>query len=752
MRKKLRVIFLGIAALILLTSYGIISFKKYNKRQEMYEAYQNGLKTINNPENPYNSSAQLAYYDSLLLLPSHPLPVAMILYKKAVCLVNLGREKEAIALLEEAKRKLDLEPQSQSEKEVTSWLALAYLRLGERNNCLNHHASQSCIFPTQGNGVYTDPYATQKAIDYFENVLEKDTTDMVDRWFLNIAFMTIGGYPSKVPSKWLIPALDSDNSGITVKPFLDMADDLNLAGSRIMAGGVIIDDFDNDGYLDVITSSWGLEEGMHFYRNNGDGSFSDRSVASGLSRIKGGLNLIQADYNNDGFTDILVLRGAWLMEFGKQPNSLLKNNGDGTFEDVTVESGILSFNPTQTATWADFNNDGWIDLFIGNETSSSDFPHASELYINNQDGTFSNMARAAGCEKLAFMKGVISADYNNDGWPDIFISTMDQNKILLKNKGIKGIIPQFVNATHEAHLDLDTTITFPTWFWDFDNDGWPDIFVCGYKNRSLLTTYVAAEASGHPLPDASHMYLYRNNHDGTFRNVSHETGLDRSVYAMGANFGDIDNDGWLDMYLGTGNPDFQSLVPNKMFKSMGGKYFADITNAARLGNLQKGHGVAIADIDNDGDQDIFIKSGGAVAGDGYYNNFYVNPGQNNNNWISVLLEGTKSNRSAIGARITVRFTDSGIKRIVYMDVNSGGSFGANPLRKEIGIGRAKQIDELIINWPTSGIIQVFKNLAPDEFIKIKEGKNEFVKMNLRNTHFKDYTGISKQIDCAPVKP
>ena len=748
---KIRVILLAILLLIVLTSYGIISFKKYNERQEENKAYQNGLKIINNPDNIYNSTAQLAYYDSLLLLLSHPLPVSMILFKKAVCLTKLGREKEAIALLEETKSKLDKEPQSQSAKEVESWLGLAWLRLGERNNCLTHRAMQSCIFPIQGDGVYTDPYATEKAIGYFEDVLEKDSTDLPDRWFLNIALMTIGGYPSRVPSKWLIPGLDDDHTAFPVKPFLDMADGLNIAGSRTMAGGVIVDDFDNDGYLDIITSSWGLEEGMHYYRNNGDGSFSDLSVASGLSKIKGGLNLIQADYNNDGFTDILVLRGAWLAEFGKQPNSLLKNNGDGTFEDVTVESGILSFNPTQTATWADFNNDGWVDLFIGNETTSSNFPHPSELFINNQDGTFSNMAREAGCELMAFMKGVSSSDYNNDGWPDIFISTLDQNKILLRNKGIRGKIPQFENVTHEARLDMDTTITFPTWFWDYDNDGWPDIFVCGYKNRNLLTTYAAAEASGHPLPDAGHMYLYRNNHDGTFRNVSHETGLDRTVYAMGANFGDIDNDGWLDMYFGTGNPEFQSLVPNKMFKSVEGKYFADITNASRLGNLQKGHGVAIADIDNDGDQDIFIKSGGAVSGDGYFNDFYVNPGQNNNGFISLLLEGTKSNRSAIGARIAVAFTDSGVRRTVYTNVNSGGSFGANPLRREIGIGRAKQVDELKITWPGTATVQVFKNLPPDEFLKIKEGDNEIVKMNLKKIHFKYYTGNGKMIDCGPVK-
>ena len=742
---------MGIPVLILLTSYGIISFRKYNERQEKNKAYQSGLVTINNVDNLYNTAAQLAYYDSLLLLPSHPLPMAMILFKKAVCLTKLGREKEAIQILEETKSKLDKEPQSQSLKEVNSWLGLTYMRLGEKNNCVSHHASQSCIFPIQGNGLYTDPDATRKAIGFFENVLEKDSSDITNRWFLNIAYMTIGGYPSQVPAKWLIPELDADRSGITVKPFSDMADGLNLAGSRNMAGGVVVDDFDNDGYLDIITSSWGLEENLHYYRNNGDGSFSDRSVASGLSKIKGGLNMIQADYNNDGFTDILVLRGAWLAEFGRQPNSLLKNNGDGTFEDVTVASGILSFNPTQTATWADFNNDGWVDLFIGNETTSSDFPHPSELYINNQDGTFSNMAQAAGCERMAFMKAVHSSDYNNDGWPDIIISTLDQNKILLRNKGIRGKVPQFTDATHEARLDLDTTISFPTWFWDFDNDGWPDIFICGYKNRNLLTAYTAAEAAGRPLPDAGHMYLYRNNHDGTFREVSHETGLDKTVYAMGANFGDIDNDGWQDMYLGTGNPDFQSVVPNKMFRNMGGKYFADITNPARLGNLQKGHGVAFADIDNDGDQDIFIKSGGAVVGDGYFNNFYVNPGQNNNAWISVLLEGTKSNRSAIGARIAVRFTDNGIQRTVFMDVNSGGSFGANPLRREIGIGSARQVDELTITWPGSGTVQHFKNLAPDEFIKITEGKNEIVKMNLKSIHFSDVTGNSKLIDCAPVK-
>ncbi|MEJ0080692.1 MAG: VCBS repeat-containing protein [Puia sp.] len=137
-----------------------------------------------------------------------------------------------------------------------------------------------------------------------------------------------------------------------------------------MGGGVIIDDFNNDGYLDIITSSWGLEDNMHYYRNNKNGTFTDVSEVSGISKIKGGLNIIQADYNNDGYTDIFVLRGAWLREFGRQPCTLLRNNGDGSFTDVTVESGLLTFGPTQTAVWGDFNNDGWLDLFVGKETVS----------------------------------------------------------------------------------------------------------------------------------------------------------------------------------------------------------------------------------------------------------------------------------------------------------------------------------------------------------------------------------------------
>ncbi|MDR3715160.1 MAG: CRTAC1 family protein [Puia sp.] len=746
-----------ISAILLfaILSYREKSKSRYTEKEppvsrKLMELYREGLTPIYDKDNNFYPQARLDFLDSLILSKSHSdQAVAAIHYlhhAKATTLLKLGDERQAVSILEDLVGKMGAETPNQLILDSWSDLALSYLRLGERNNCITGHSMGSCIFPIQGSGVYTDPSASEKAIDIYKAILQLNPDDLESKWLLNIAYMTLGQYPSQVPAPWLIPGLDTDTSPVKVKPFEDMAGDLQLNASRNMAGGSIIEDFDNDGYLDIVTSNWGLKESMHFYKNNGDGSFSDVSKSSGLDAIKGGLNIIQADYNNDGYTDIFVLRGAWLGEFGKQPSTLLRNNGDGTFTDVTLQSGLLSCNPTQTAVWADFNNDGWLDLFVGHETASPDYPHPSELYINNGDGTFTNIAKQAGCQTLAFMKGVTSADYNKDGWPDIFISTQSGHEILYRNRGLHAKIPQFVEATHEAGLDKDTCYTFPTWFWDYDNDGWPDIFVSGYPRGLSFARLSAAEALHQPLDGVAPMHLYHNNHDGTFSDVSKETGLDRPVFAMGANFEDIDNDGWLDMYLGTGDPNYHSLIPNRLFKNIGGKQFADVTRSARVGNLQKGHGVAFGDVDNDGDQDLFIETGGAFPGDAYYNSFYINPGQNDNNWISLQLVGVQSNRSAIGAHIELRFTEDGVQRSVFRDVNTGGSFGGSSLRKEIGIGRASVIDELIVRWPTSGREQVFKNIAPRQYLRIREDSDQPVKMDYKTLRFEHHAGQMKGMD------
>ncbi|MEI9806432.1 MAG: CRTAC1 family protein [Bacteroidota bacterium] len=704
------------------------------------------LATIDKSEyaasNPFCEKAKLDYYDSVYKVSRNTYDSANTEFLMGGTLLEAGNELKAINILESLAARLH-------ERDVTNrlmimkQLAIANLRLGERVNCANAHSGESCVFPIAGRGIHMDKAGSEKAIELYERILQTDPRDLESRWLLNIAYMTIGGYPQNVPSEFLIKGLGEDTSS-AVKPFIDLALKTGL-NTNNMAGGSIVDDFNNDGYLDIVTSGWGLQDGMHYCRNNANGSFTDVSDTSGLKYLTGGLNIMQTDYNNDGLKDIFVLRGAWKRNFGKEPNSLLRNNGDGTFTDVTKKSGLLSFHPTQTATWNDFNNDGWLDVFIGNETTPDNL-HPCELYINNKNGTFTEIAEKAGCGVIAFVKGVTSGDYDNDGLPDIFISTLNGWKMLLKNEGVKNGVIQFRNVTEQAGLDANRTRTFPTWFWDYDNDGWLDILVCGYEYEKSLSWYTAAEALGMPVGNSGKVFLFRNKHDGTFEEISEKAGLNKLAFAMGSNFGDIDNDGYLDIYLGTGNPLYQSLVPNKMFKNINGTRFADVTTSARVGNLQKGHGVSFADLDNDGDEDIYIDMGGAYAGDAYQNSLYINPGQNNNNWINISLEGTNCNRAAIGAKIKVTFNENGITRSVYRDVNSGGSFGSNPLAQHIGIGQATIIQRIEIKWPGSSTLQVFKDVQPGSYIKIKEGQSSLSKTTRKSADFTQSPGI---IGCAP---
>jgi hypothetical protein len=343
------------------------------------------------------------------------------------------------------------------------------------------------------------------------------------------------------------------------------------------------------------------------------------------------------------------------------------------------------------------------------------------------------MAQIARCQINDFVKGVTSADYNNDGWPDIFVSTMSGKKYLLRNRGMGGKYFGFDDVTAEAGINIKQN-TFTTWFYDYNNDGWPDILAGSYNFTYSLGYYSALEALGTPVPDNGNIFLFKNNRDGTFTNVTHIAGLDKVVFSMGGNFGDIDNDGYPDMYFGTGNPDFASLIPNKLFKNMGGKKFADVTRSSRAGNLQKGHGVSFADFRNNGLQDIFIEMGGAYIGDAYKSALYLNPGQNNNNWIGLKLLGTKANRLAIGSRIKLTFRENGLRRSVFKDVNSGGSFGSSPLRQEIGVGQARVIDDIEIRWAGSGTVQHLHNIKPDHFLEVTED-GKLTPLNLKALKF-----------------
>ncbi len=610
-------------------------------------------------------------------------------------------------------------------------IGLCYLRIGEQENCLQHHTLASCLFPIRGSGVHSLPRGSRGAIAEFTQLLQIAPDNLVARWLLNIAAMTVGDYPDKVPDKWRI-ASRHFASDYPLPRFHDVAGAAGVAVDDL-AGGSIAEDFDNDGWLDIMCSSMNWESQLRLFRSNGDGTFTERTIEAGLRGELGGLNINQTDYNNDGFADVLVLRGGWQEAEGRQPLSLLRNDGQGNFADVTEEAGLLRFHPTQTAVWLDFDGDGHLDLFVGNEALGQE-QHPCELFRNLGNGTFRECAVECGAAVTGFVKGVASADYNNDGRPDLYLSRLGQPNVLLRNdgprSGDKGTNYHFTDVTATAGVS-EPLHSFPTWFFDYDNDGWEDIFVSGYfldDVGSVAADYLGMTNSG------VRARLYRNRGDGTFADVTRAAGLYRVLAAMGANFGDLDQDGWLDFYLGTGEPSFTSLMPNRMFRNANGKRFQDVTTAGGFGHLQKGHGISFADFDHDGDQDIYAVMGGAFVGDNYRNVLFENPG-NSNRWLGLRLEGVKANRAAIGARLVVTVRSPGGERRIHRTVTTGGSFGASPLRQFVGLGDATEIVSVDLVWPGSGLRQRFVNLAMNRWHQLREGADRGVAIVTRSFRF-----------------
>lgn len=696
------------------------------------------------PENIYASTLRIAYFDSLAGIAPQ-IQKERYNLKKADALLYAGKTKDAIRILERlwkesSKGTLRYKLDFSEEQRIGPLLALAYMRLGEQQNCIHHHkASASCIIPIGSEGFHQVPEGSRQAIRLFEKFLKQDSHDYNSRWLLNIAYMTLGEYPEGVPDKWLIPesVFESDYS---LKEFKDIAPKLGL-NVNDLSGGSIVDDFNNDNLLDVMVSSWFPSGKINFFINDGNGGFTEKTASAGLGDIQGGLNMIQADYNNDGFLDVFIMRGAWMGNLGEYPNSLLRNNGDNTFTDVTLEAGLLSFRPTQTATWADFNNDGWIDLFIGNESDKENL-HPSEVYQNNGDGSFSNITESAGLlvsdrESPYYVKGVTSADYNNDGWMDIYISTLhpSSKNLLYINKGLDQSGTIHFEETGTLRGLGEKISSFPTWSFDYNNDGWMDIFVAGYKRSNFYTIVpdIVKEYLGEPN-SAETMRLYQNN-NGNFTDVSAEMGLNKIGYAMGANYGDLDNDGYPDIYLSTGEVSFESIIPNRVFRNDSAKRFQDVTTAGGFGHIQKGHAVSFSDIDNDGDQDINVVMGGAYEGDNFFNSLYINPYQDENNWVTLKLEGTKANKAAIGSKIEVTVLEEGEKRSIFHTISSGGSFGASTLRAQIGLGKASEIISVKVTWASSNTTQVFEKLRLNTFYKITEDKPEAEMLDIKSISF-----------------
>lgn len=620
---------------------------------------------------------------------------------------------------------------SSAKIKIMKALGKAYLRAAEDVNCLNNHGATSCIIPLDSEAIHKDKTWAEKAKSIYTTLLDHDQEDYQSRWLLNIAYMALGEYPQNVPKEVFVPLTTFEDKEIQMSNWPNIAGNLGV-DYMSLAGGTIIEDFDNDGYKDIITTSWGLKDGMKYYQNGGDGQYYDRTIDSGLFGLISGLNMVSTDFNNDGNVDFLILRGAWIREkkLGLMPNSLIRNNGDGTFTDITIESGLYKIEPNQTATWFDYDKDGYIDLFVGSESAKIE-KYNSTLFRNNGDETFEDVTLKVGMSINALVKGSCAIDYDNDGWQDLFVSVLDGNNYLLKNSSDISGKRVFIDVTKEAGVDKSAR-TFPCWAFDYDNDGWEDLAVFafdqyGFRDQTGQTarSFLGLEVQGQLTQ------IFHNNGDGTFTDKAKEMGLTMPLNAMGCNIADMDNDGYIDFYIGNGAPDIAQIVPNRMFLNIGGDKFSDVTFKSGTGHIQKGHGVSFGDLDNDGDSDMYLSLGGSVSADVFPNALHLNPG-NSNHWVQLDLSGTTANKKGIGAKVCVVIIENGKERKIFKTANSGGSFGANTLTAEIGLGQAEKIKEIKITWPDiSNTAQVFNNPKMDQQYRVEQGNPELLPRSIQ---------------------
>jgi hypothetical protein len=591
---------------------------------------------------------------------------------------------------------------------------VAGLRRGEIENCVSCVGPSSCIFPIAPEAQHQLPSGSRAAMGHFLDYLKQRPDDLGVRWLLNVAAMTVGEYPGGLPKEYLI-SLDRFRSPVAMRKFSNIAGEVGLdTRGPNMAGGSAFDDFTGDGLPDVFFSSCDWDRGAALFTNLGNGRFEERAASkASLKSQDMSLNLQHADFDNDGKLDVLILRGGWE---GPARMSLLRSKGGGIFEDVTLAAGLGEPIASQSAAWGDYDNDGKLDLYVVGEFHQDrpDSRNLCRLYHNNGDGTFTNVAAKAGVLNEGWAKGAAWGDYDDDGKPDLYVSNMWGPNRLYHNKGD--------GTFDEVAADLgvaDPFHSFSCWFWDYDNDGKLDLFVCGYFARlnDIVADYLGQRTT------AERPRLYHNLGNGRFEDATAAAGLERVILPMGTNFADIDNDGFLDMYLGTGQPAYMTLAPNLMLKNIEGRHFVDVTDATGTGHLQKGHGVSFADWDGDGDLDLFVQMGGVAPGDRSHNVLFQNPGsQPARHWLGVKLVGVQTNRAAFGARVQADLRrPDGTRRSLFRVVGTGSSFGGNSLVVHLGLDQETEIELLAVSWPVSRLRQEFHRVPADQTIEIVEG-------------------------------
>lgn len=466
-----------------------------------------------------------------------------------------------------------------------------------------------------------------------------------------------------------------------IQHFKNVALDLGIDHTYnvdFMGGGLSFADFNNDGLDDVTLSTEGGLN-MQIFRNKYPRDFKNVVSRLGLSETSSSRTIIWVDYDNDGDKDLFVANA-------DNVSHLYRRDSPSSFTDVTATSGLSTANvSTMSAAWADYDNDGWLDVYIGNRVNIL----GNYLYHNNGDGTFTDVTATAGVSNFDVLNLTVTwLDYNNDGYQDIYLANdFEQGNTLFKNNGDGTFTDVSVSSGADLHFAAMGLAVG-----DYNNDGFVDIYV-----------------SNSPVGNG----LLKNNGDGTFTDVAASLGLLINKISWGANFVDYDNDSDLDLFVsvshGAGMTDPESQ--NVLFKNNGdGTFSTPIYTWIDLDKSQS-YGNAIGDFNNDGWSDIAV-----LNGYGTKTSLWQNSGNPDNNWLKLKLVGTSSNKDAIGAVIDVTIGANTFRRFVQSQISFQSQ---NSLTQIIGVGTATTIDEVKVTWP-SGLVGVYTNVAANQTLTLLE--------------------------------
>jgi hypothetical protein len=447
---------------------------------------------------------------------------------------------------------------------------------------------------------------------------------------------------------------------------VDTAFRIILSGPVVKEGGdstgVSWADYDNDGDLDLFVSNFGTPRNF-IYSNNGDGTFTrilDGDIARDIATSEG---CAWADIDNDGDLDLFVA-------VGLGGNDLLyRNNGDGTFAKVTTGSIVTSRGSSRGCAWADYDRDGFVDLFVANERGENNF-----LFHNNGDGTFARITDGRIVKDGGNSTACAWGDYDNDGYPDLFVANNNENNFLYHNNR-DGTFTRILSG----RIVNDGGASFGCAWGDYDNDGGLDLFVANQNQRN---------------------FLYHNNNDGTFSRVDSGKIVTDVGYSWGCAWADYDNDGYLDLFVANGPPSGPGQN-DFLYHNNGDGTFTKIASGSLVNDAAIGDGCAWGDYNNDGFLDLMVSNL-----NGQNNLLYENNG-NSNAWIAVRCLGRVSNGAAIGARVELEAVIDGRRQLLIREISGGSGYGSqNSLIAHFGLGNAPRIETLRIRWP-SGIQQEF---------------------------------------------